>query len=406
MNVVRHQSVCAALCLVLGGSFGSAQAELESSSAEVRTLLQQVVSETASGNPPLSCSVAAAWKSNPVEVQQLYESGQWEQLARQILATKFGDNAYWFMLGRAAEGLGEFEAADFLYSRAQASSRKQRKLDDGSSTCRCFGFTCLTKEELLPLIEARRANTSYALATSSEWTRFEREIYLATDLMQHVAFHQCHRWAKGTSEDVIYKWVAAIAAGTLAGAASAEIVGGISRTEMVGYGVSYAVSAQAVADVYTAIRFPNRKTVKGGFSSLFPLCLKENGLTSDGDQRLQKSWRLSDVKKSELAGIAGSITFNVSLAAQGCHLDANYSNEESRVVTPVFRATVLSQDSDSLETLELVFPSLFPGKSFSKSVRIDPVNCDQLHRIYISSAVDGSTGKGIVRFLGSEFPLR
>jgi hypothetical protein len=45
----------------------------------------------------------------------LYNSGQWQSLAMLIMQTRYGDDLTWFYLGRAADSLGYYSAAQHYY---------------------------------------------------------------------------------------------------------------------------------------------------------------------------------------------------------------------------------------------------------------------------------------------------
>jgi tetratricopeptide (TPR) repeat protein len=68
------------------------------------------------------------------ERKELYDQKAWEALALTTLKTNYGDNIAWFYLGRAAEGLGYFDAALSYYE-------KSIQLSDSALT-RCLGPVC------------------------------------------------------------------------------------------------------------------------------------------------------------------------------------------------------------------------------------------------------------------------
>jgi len=79
--------------------------------------------------------------------RRLHDDAQWEALATLILNDRYGDNARWYFLGRAAEGLGWCDAARSYYATAEVYSAR--------FLTRCLGRACGGIDVLQVLAERR-----------------------------------------------------------------------------------------------------------------------------------------------------------------------------------------------------------------------------------------------------------
>jgi hypothetical protein len=100
-------------------------------------------------------AAAAAAGENTQLTKDLYESGQWEALARVVLNDKYGDDLRWYYLGRAAEGMALCDAAFHYYGISRERSE--------SFTTRCLSIACAgiklpeALDDRFLAIEAKRA---------------------------------------------------------------------------------------------------------------------------------------------------------------------------------------------------------------------------------------------------------
>jgi outer membrane protein assembly factor BamE (lipoprotein component of BamABCDE complex) len=79
-------------------------------------------------------AAAAAAGENTRLTKDLYDSGQWEALARVVLNDRYGDDLRWYYLGRAAEGMALCDVALRYYCISRERS--------GSFSTRCLAGAC------------------------------------------------------------------------------------------------------------------------------------------------------------------------------------------------------------------------------------------------------------------------
>lgn len=364
-----------------------------------------------SGQSPLGCSLSGAWKygSKWEELRDAYELGDWHSLSNHVLSTGWGDEGALFFLGRSAEGSGDFLSAKFFYEESIASRDLGKRLggkkrEDGSTICRPSPDLIfpMIPEPLEPLVIERLRLVTQSLQTWDSQTLYERQTKLAEGLSKHVAFHQCHRWAKGKSTEAIRKWGAAVVAGAVAGVAASEIVGGeVSRSAMAGFGVQTALSAQIVADVYSTIRFPQKRS--GGsskFEIVFPACMAENGLEVKGDANSSLGWQFNSENLRKFSVMKAAVRIGKPADESKCAIFLEYENQAETAVTPTLAVTLFSAENESLEIYTLTFPTILAQKKFRREFPTTGNICRGADTALISSAVDNSSQKPIAILVG------
>ena len=78
------------------------------------------------GNIVLTCDgfdCASSWGSSAARMRSQYDSQQWDELARSVVATNFSRDLAYYYLGRAAEGEGHYSAAANYYRAAQTAPK-------------------------------------------------------------------------------------------------------------------------------------------------------------------------------------------------------------------------------------------------------------------------------------------
>lgn len=82
----------------------------------------QALAQLDSGSAVLDCdqSCGEAWRRNRPQMMTYYNAGDWRDLALLVIRTDYRQDLGYFYLGRAAEGLGEREAASASYKTAEA----------------------------------------------------------------------------------------------------------------------------------------------------------------------------------------------------------------------------------------------------------------------------------------------
>ncbi|WP_454739131.1 hypothetical protein [Cupriavidus necator] len=76
------------------------------------------------GQVRLDCELACSgnWGSNRREAKTLYETHRWKELVSKVMEIGYGKDLTYFYLGRAAEGLGFFGAAETYYGLAMRAT--------------------------------------------------------------------------------------------------------------------------------------------------------------------------------------------------------------------------------------------------------------------------------------------
>lgn len=105
---------------------------------------QAILWQVREGQPILDCrefSCIAAWGANRQQFIALHNSRQWEELAVRVGVTGYKDNLAYYYLGRAAEGLGWWEAANRYYRVSNTLTYTQYACDAGGfNNCNLFAF--------------------------------------------------------------------------------------------------------------------------------------------------------------------------------------------------------------------------------------------------------------------------
>ena len=70
-----------------------------------------------------SIGCAGSWGSSAASMRSQYDSQQWDELARSVVATNFPYDLAYYYLGRAAEGKGHYGAAANYYRAAQIARK-------------------------------------------------------------------------------------------------------------------------------------------------------------------------------------------------------------------------------------------------------------------------------------------
>jgi hypothetical protein len=351
------------------------------------------------GEVDLVCSLTSGYgraikfSSNMEAILSDYESGRWSALGDRVASIGFGGDNTWYFLGRAAEGVGEFRVALAYYDRALAIK----------TGCRCILSGCGTVGKPESLISARKAAIASVEPLWDGWTPFERQRYLKLELRRHVLFHQCHVWSKGKSTEEMRKWLAALVAGAVAGVA----VGNDSVGRNAGMGAAAGLSAQSTADVYRSIRFPERDPNRGKkYPELMSDCMTANGMTSAGDGASPAGWQFTEEGTVVEGGLRGSVDLIVSRSIDQCSLQLLYRNSATELVSPYLVMTLFDQDKNSLQSVKLELPAIYPQKAYSQFLDVPRAACNLAQSALVTIARDQGTGRDIEELRGVELVMR
>ena len=360
----------------------------------------QLLSSFVSGESEMACGWLsgygeAASAANGLERQRgFFESGQWSKMAIDVLSIKFGGDKEWFYLGRAGEGLGYLDAGIFYY---------EESLSKGIE-CKCIGFACsnltfpdVVNERLVAVQEAKKNH--------AKWSSFERSRHSELSLQSHVSFYQCNRWANGQSTSVLQGFLAAAAAGTAAGVFAGSLYGSTSVGKNALTGAYYATSAEATANIYRGIGFPDVENQGKDFAYLFDECMAKNGLYTKADRSLMTGWTFTENETTNRAGLRGSLLLVRSSDSNYCDIKLSYLNSHSAITNATIEITVFDVNHKSLSEHVLAFPSIFPSRSHSVKLDLQKSSCHLVNMAYISSATDQISGKEISEMKGSEVTL-
>ncbi len=105
---------------------------------------QNILTVIGNGSVELNCTLACAGQYgwNRIELRRNYDTGNWRNLALMIVRLNHRDDQSYFYLGRAAEGLGAFEAALVYYNKSLAITQNQAAgTPCGGSLDVCDGFS-------------------------------------------------------------------------------------------------------------------------------------------------------------------------------------------------------------------------------------------------------------------------
>jgi hypothetical protein len=153
-NAVR--ALCATVLL------GSLAACATGGASPLKETDEQALEQLRTGSAALDCdqSCSGAWRRNRPEMMTYLKANDWRDLGLLVIRTDYRQDLGYFYLGRAAEGLGEREAASEYYKTAEAlatgtvDSAKCAATPGG-----CDGLTLLT--EVLTRIQIVDADRSH-----------------------------------------------------------------------------------------------------------------------------------------------------------------------------------------------------------------------------------------------------
>jgi len=163
--------VLATTCALLGGASGCA--EHEQVTPEVETNL---MTQFRNGDAYLDCGFSCQWVyvDNERELARKYAAGDWKGLALQTMELGPRMDIAYFYLGRAAQELGYYQAAERYYARAAFLTEGKQQPPDVISMCRsnvradlmCGGIDVpsqlLIQFQLLRRQEAQLQEANYA----------------------------------------------------------------------------------------------------------------------------------------------------------------------------------------------------------------------------------------------------
>lgn len=86
----------------------------------------QMIQQLENGTAVLDCEIACSWPwiTNQKELSALYRAGAWSQLSIKVMQIGIQTDLGYFYLGRAADGLGAYQAAIRYYRIAGAISTR------------------------------------------------------------------------------------------------------------------------------------------------------------------------------------------------------------------------------------------------------------------------------------------
>jgi hypothetical protein len=127
---------------------------------------EQAVEEVRAGKAVLDCtqSCSGAWRHNRSELTARYNSGHWRELAALVMQIDYRQDLAYFYLGRAAEGLGENDAALAYYKTAKSlATGTAEDAKCAASLEGCNGLSllteALTREQI---VDAARSRNTWA----------------------------------------------------------------------------------------------------------------------------------------------------------------------------------------------------------------------------------------------------
>lgn len=106
-----------------------------------------------------SIGCASSWGNSAASMRTQYDTQQWDELARSVVAKNFPYDLAYYYLGRAAEGKGHYGAAANYYRAAQIA----RKCDSLFNVCNGLDVPSLAADRLKLV-----ANSSSAMAGKSK----------------------------------------------------------------------------------------------------------------------------------------------------------------------------------------------------------------------------------------------
>jgi len=123
------------------------------------------------GEIRLSCGIscAGAWGSSRRQAKAFYDNGLWNDLAKKVIEIGFDNQLSYFYLGRAAEGLGYFNAARTYYTHASST----KPCDGLINNCDGFSFPTEINVRLASLPKNNVSNISTKPDTITPPVKFE-----------------------------------------------------------------------------------------------------------------------------------------------------------------------------------------------------------------------------------------
>ena len=214
------------------------------------------------------------------DMQPLYDVGDWINLATMVGSIGSGIDGFWYVLGRSAESLGQWDLATKYYNNALGAK----------AGCHCMGRTCLTSSNVQKLAEDRKAGIDQVQKVWPEWSADERDAYLASELRRHVTFYGCLRWAEGRS-------VADLSQSLIVGGAEAiealvsfqRSVGGVDEARQ-----PIGIKAATANTVYRQIQLPRESPDRGlDREEVVRNCMTANSFVVNGLVLSPSAWHFS-----------------------------------------------------------------------------------------------------------------
>jgi len=275
------------------------------------------------------------WREFEKTIRKFYYTADWQELAQSVLED---DVDYWYMyflLGRAAIGLGRLESGLNYYRATVKKGEQQKCIDADRSVCSRW------------IKSVREAIPEYEDALSLD--KNEQQKFILLKNVNHVRSTMCTLWASG-SETNEY--------------------------------------TQALSRAYKGVSLPARLRYAS------PNDLKSDCMLANGMHKSGSDWEFTDAEKKNILVPKSTLMMTRIVQDRQCEIIVELTNEHYEIINPLLELTFFDNNKNSLGEKQISFPAIFNDRKHTEKVtELD--YCDEIDSAYVTEATDRKSGQFI-----------